>query len=150
MPRPTPSTLRAFDVLLQLFSSPLGTLKYWDVNWFSVVPVKVLKEWDVKVKLVKTKRGAVLHMIELEPGHFYLEQNPLKDSKYGVAYRRIKENFPEFYMFWEIRNNRYTGKLLAGAFLEKSEIDEFVALLAKTEDFKKFEEILEEIEEMEE
>ncbi|MBP1911149.1 hypothetical protein J2747_000408 [Thermococcus stetteri] len=67
-----------------------------------------------------------------------------------MAYRKIKENFPEFYMFWEIKNNRYTGKLLAGAILEKEEIDEFVTLLAKTEDFKKFEEILEEIEEMEE
>ncbi len=88
-------------------------------------------------------------MIELEPGHFYLEQNPLKDSKYGVAYRKIKENFPEFYMFWEIKDNRYTGRLLAGgAFLEKKEIDEFVTLLAKTEDFKNFEEIFEEIEEI--
>ncbi|MDI3476300.1 MAG: hypothetical protein PWQ79_2289 [Thermococcaceae archaeon] len=50
-------------------------------------------------------------------------------------------------MFWEIKDNRYTGRLLTGAFLEKKEIDEFVTLLAKTEDFKKFEEILEEIEE---
>ncbi len=112
--------------------------------------MKVLKEWDVKVKLVRTKRGAILHMIELEPGHFYLEQNPLKDSKYGVAYRKIKEHFPEFYMFWEIKNNRYTGKLLAGAFLEKQEIDEFITPLAQTEDFKKFEEVFEEIEELEE
>ncbi|ASI98932.1 DUF7132 family protein [Thermococcus celer] len=106
--------------------------------------MEVLKEWNVKVKLVRTKRGAILHLIELEPGHFYIEQNPLKDSKYGVAYRRIKENFPEFYMFWEIKNNHYTGKLLAGAFLEKKEIDEFATLLAKSEDFKRFEEAREE------
>ncbi|WP_297499293.1 hypothetical protein [Thermococcus sp.] len=112
--------------------------------------MKVLKEWSVKVKLVKAKGGALLHMIEVEPGHFYIEQNPMKESKYGVAYRKIKGNFPEFYMFWEIKNNRYTGKLLAGAFLEKAEIDEFVTLLAKSEDFKEFEEIFEEIEELEE
>ncbi|ASJ16472.1 hypothetical protein A3L04_04970 [Thermococcus chitonophagus] len=112
--------------------------------------MKVIKEWNVKVKLVRTKRGAILHMIELRPGHFFLEQNPLKDSKYGVAYRRIKQSFPEFYLFWEIKDNKYTGRVLAGAFLEKDEIDEFVTLLAKTEDFKKFEHILEEIEEVEE
>ena len=108
--------------------------------------MEVLKEWEVKVKLVKTRRGAILHLVELEPGHFYIEQNPLKDSKYGVAYRRIKENFPEFYMFWEIRNNRYTGKLLAGAFLEKKEIDDFITQLAKSEEYKKFEDVREEIE----
>ncbi|ASJ05894.1 DUF7132 family protein [Thermococcus pacificus] len=112
--------------------------------------MEVLKEWDVKVKLVKTKRGAILHMIELEPGHFYLEQNPLKDSKYGVAYRKIKENFPEFYMFWEIKNNHYTGKLLAGAFLEKREIDDFITQLAKSEEYKKFENVMENIEELKE
>ncbi len=109
--------------------------------------MEVIKEWNVRIKLVKTRKGALLHMIELEPGHFYLEQNPLKDSKYGVAYRRVKENFPQFYMFWEIKNNRYTGKLLTGAFLEKKEIDDFITLLARTEDFKKFEEIIEELDE---
>jgi len=112
--------------------------------------MRVIKEWNVKVKLVRTKRGAILHMIELKPGHFFLEQNPLKDSKYGVAYRKIKQSFPEFYLFWEIKDNKYTGRVLAGAFLEKDEIDEFMTLLAKTEDFKKFEHILEEIEEVEE
>ena len=111
--------------------------------------MEVLREWDVKVKLVRTKRGTILHMIELEPGHFYLEQNPLKDSKYGVAYRRIKGNFPEFYMFWEIKNNRYTGKLLAGAFLEKEEIDDFITQLAKSEEYKMFEDVRENVEELE-
>ena len=53
-------------------------------------------------------------------------------------------------MFWEIRNNHYTGKLLAGAFLEKKEIDDFVTQLAKSEDFKKFEEVMENIEELKE
>ncbi len=111
--------------------------------------MKVLKEWNAKIKLVKTRRGAILHMIELGPNHFYLEQNPLKDSKYGVAYRKIKESFPEFYMFWEIKNNHYTGKLLAGAFLEKKEIDEFITLIGQSEEYKKFEHIMEEIEEVE-
>lgn len=112
--------------------------------------MKTLKEWNVKVKLVRTKRGAILHKIELSENHFFLEQNPLKDSKYGVAYRKIKNKFPEFYMFWEIKNNRYTGRLLVGSFLEKEEIDEFITLVAQSEDFKKFEHVLEEIEEEEE
>jgi len=111
--------------------------------------MRTLKEWDVKVKLVRTKRGAILHKIELSKDHFFLEQNPLKESKYGVAYRKIKNKFPEFYMFWEIKNNRYTGRLLVGSFLEKEEIDEFMTLVAQSEDFKKFEHILEEIEEEE-
>lgn len=111
--------------------------------------MRVLEERPVKIKVVRTKRGAILHMIEISKNHFFLEQNPLKDSKYGVAYRKIKNKFPEFYMFWEIKNNRYTGRLLVGSFLEKEEIDEFITLVAQTDEFKKFEHILEEIEEEE-
>lgn len=32
--------------------------------------MRVIKEWNVKIKLVRTKRGAILHMIELKPGTF--------------------------------------------------------------------------------
>lgn len=43
-------------------------------------------ENNVKLKVVRTKRGALLHMREISKNYFFLEQNPLKDSKYGVAY----------------------------------------------------------------
>ncbi len=105
-----------------------------------------LKEWNFKLKLVRTKRGAILHVIEIDKNHFWIEQNPLKDSKYGYAYRKIKEKFPEFYMFWEIKDNKYTGKLLAGAILEKKEIDEFITDVLQSEEYKKYEHILESIE----
>lgn len=81
--------------------------------------MRVIKEWNVKIKLVRTKRGAILHMIELKPGHFFLEQNPLKPSKYGEAYRKIKQNFPEFYFFWEIRIINILEKSLPGHSLRR-------------------------------
>jgi len=112
--------------------------------------MRTIEEKPIKLKVVRTRRGALLYMIEVDKNHFYLEQNPLKNSKYGVAYRKIKERFPEFYMFWEIKNNRYTGKLLVGAILEKQEIDDFITLVAQSDEFMNFEHILDEIEEMEE
>ncbi|NPA54489.1 MAG: hypothetical protein GXO21_07470 [Aquificae bacterium] len=108
--------------------------------------MEVLKSWDLKLDLVKTKSGAILYKITLGPKHFFLEQNYLKDSKYGIAYRKIKEKYPEFYMFWEIKDNQYTGRLLAGAILEKKDIDEFIIGILKSEEFKKHEDIREEIE----
>ncbi|SNZ10400.1 hypothetical protein SAMN06265182_1860 [Persephonella hydrogeniphila] len=105
-----------------------------------------IKQWDVEVELVKTKSGAILYKITLSDNHFFLEQNPLKDSKYGFAYRKLKEKYPEFYMFWEIKNNRYTGKLLTGIFLEKEDIDRFITDILQSEEFKQYEDIKEEIE----
>ncbi|WP_456464806.1 DUF7132 family protein [Persephonella sp.] len=105
-----------------------------------------IKQWDIEVELVKTKTGALLYRINLTDNHFFLEQNPLKDSKYGVAYRKIKEIYPEFYMFWEIKNNRYTGKVLTGTFLEKDDIDKFIVNILQNEEFKQYEDIKEEIE----
>ncbi|WP_457636151.1 DUF7132 family protein [Persephonella sp.] len=105
-----------------------------------------IKQWDIEVELVKTKTGALLYRINLTDNHFFLEQNPLKDSKYGVAYRKIKEIYPEFYMFWEIKNNRYTGKLLTGTFLEKDDIDKFIVNILQNEEFKQYEDIKEDIE----
>ena len=105
-----------------------------------------LKEWNFKLKLVRTRRGAILHVIELDKNHFWIEQNPLKDSKYGYAYRKIKAKFPEFYMFWEIKDDKYTGRLLAGAILEKKEIDEFISDVLQSEEYKKYEDVLEKIE----
>jgi hypothetical protein len=54
--------------------------------------------------------------------------------------------YPEFYMFWEIKNNRYTGRLLAGVILEKSDIDVFLSDILKDENYKTFEDVKEEIE----
>ncbi|NPA22015.1 MAG: hypothetical protein GXN92_00315 [Candidatus Micrarchaeota archaeon] len=100
--------------------------------------METLREWDVKLKLVKTRRGAILYVIELAPDHFFIEQNPLKNSKYGQAYRKLKSQYEEFYMFWEIRNNRYTGTLLVGAFLRKHEIDPFITMISQSDEFLKY------------
>jgi len=97
-----------------------------------------LKEWNVLVELVKTKKGAILYKINLEDNHFFLEQNPLKDSKYGVAYRMLKEKFPEFYMFWEIKEDTYTGRALSARISNKRELDEFIEVLVGGE-FKNYE-----------
>ena len=93
--------------------------------------MKTIKKWDVEIELVETKTGAFLYKINLDENHFFLEQNPLKDSKYAVAYRKLKEKFPEFYMFWEIKDNEYTGKILTGRICEKEEINEFIDILIK-------------------
>ncbi len=97
-----------------------------------------LREWNVLVELVKTKTGAVLYKINLDDNHFFLEQNPLKDSKYGVAYRMLKLKYPEFYMFWEIKDDQYTGKVLTARLTNKKELDDFIEALVGSE-FKNYE-----------
>ena len=97
-----------------------------------------LKQWNVLVELVKTKTGAILYKINLDENHFFLEQNPLKDSKYGVAYRLLKLNYPEFYMFWEIKDDQYTGRVLTARLTNKKELDEFIEKLVGSE-FKNYE-----------
>jgi len=104
-----------------------------------------IKQWNIKLELVKTKKGAILYKINVSENHFFLEQNPLKDSKYGVAYRKLKEKYPEFYMFWEIKNDKYTGRLLTGIFLEKEDIDRFITDILQSEEFKRYEDIKEDI-----
>ncbi len=108
--------------------------------------METLKEWQITVEVVRTKKGALLYKINVGENHFFLEQNPLKDSKYGVAYRKLKEKYPEFYMFWEIKNNRYTGRLLIGTFLEKEDIDRFITEVLQSEEYKGYKDIKEEIE----
>ncbi|NPA52990.1 MAG: hypothetical protein GXO22_08855 [Aquificae bacterium] len=107
--------------------------------------MEVIKQWDINLELVKTRTGALLYKITVSEDHFFLEQNPLKDSKYGFAYRKLKEKYPEFYMFWEIKNNRYTGRLLTGIFLEKEDIDQFIQKQLQSEEFKKYEDIKEDL-----
>ncbi|NPA38560.1 MAG: hypothetical protein GXN99_02070 [Candidatus Nanohaloarchaeota archaeon] len=102
--------------------------------------MEVLEERDVKLQLVRTKKGSLLYriLISEEEGWFFLEQNPLKESKYGYAYRSIKSRFPDFYMFWEFKRRHYTGKILLSSFLKKPEIDPFVSLLLTEEQLVEF------------
>ncbi len=108
--------------------------------------MEAVKNRDIKLEVVRTKKGVLLHKITIGDDHFFLEQNPFKESKYGVAYRKIKEKYPEFYMFWEIKKGRYTGKLIAGAVLDKEEIDLFITDMLQSEEFKNYEDVGEEIE----
>ena len=44
--------------------------------------MKTLKEWNFKLKLVRTRRRAILHVIELDKNHFFIET--LKDRELRV------------------------------------------------------------------
>lgn len=110
--------------------------------------METLKEWDVKLKLVKTKKGSLLYLIDFGDG-FFIEQNPLKESKYASAYRRLKALYDELYMFWEIKYGRYTGRMLLGFFLRKEQIDPLITMLAQSEEFLKLEDIKDEEEKKE-
>jgi len=107
--------------------------------------VETLEERTFKLKRVRTRTGAVLWLIEISENHFFIEQNPKKNSKYGFAYRMLKQKYPEFYMFWEIKDDRYTGRLLAGAFLTKKEMDQVIMDLLKNDEFTRYEDVLEEL-----
>ncbi len=100
--------------------------------------MKALEEKDIKLKKVLTKTGAELLVIEISPQHFFIEQNYKKKSKYGIAYKQLKERYPQFFMFWEIRNNRYTGRLLLGTMAEKEEIDRFITSILQDEEYKSY------------
>ncbi|NPB05416.1 MAG: hypothetical protein GXO08_03445 [Aquificae bacterium] len=108
--------------------------------------MKVIFEKPIKLQKVITKKGVELWKIEITPNHFFLEQNPFKDSKYGRAYRLLKQKYPFFYMFWEIENNQYTGRLLMGTIVEKSDVDKLITDLVQSEEYKQYEDIMEEIE----
>ncbi len=111
--------------------------------------MKEVSSQDIKLKKVVVKSGAELYLIELEKNHFFIEQNPKKKSKYGEAYRLLKEKYPDFYMFWEIKNNHYTGKVLMGGIFKKKYTDEFISNVLQSEVFKEYEDIKDEIEEYE-
>ena len=56
--------------------------------------MKIIFEKPVKLQKVVTRKGVELWKIEISPNHFFLEQNPFKNSKYGRAYRMLKEKYP--------------------------------------------------------
>jgi REP element-mobilizing transposase RayT len=108
--------------------------------------MKIIFEKPVKLQKVVTRKGVELWKIEISPNHFFLEQNPFKNSKYGRAYRMLKEKYPAFYMFWEIENNQYTGRLLLGTIVDKGDVDVLITDIISSEEYKKYEDIKEEIE----
>ncbi len=88
--------------------------------------MRVIEEKPIRLQRVRVKSGALLWKITVSPRHFFLEQNPQKNSRFGVAYRRIKALFPDFYMFWEFKDGDYTGRLLTGSLLTREEILPFI------------------------
>ncbi len=98
------------------------------------------------LQTIITKDGELLYKIVRSEDHFFLEQNPAKKSRYGVAYRKLKEQNPRFVMFWEIKENEYTGKMLLANMLGKKEIDRFLISLLGSDEFLKYEDIKDELE----
>ena len=86
--------------------------------------MRVLYKKPIFLEEVETKSGAVLKRIVINETHFFLEQNPRKESKYGRMYREIKAKNPEFYMFWEIKNNEFTGEVLVGEIVNSENLED--------------------------
>jgi len=84
-------------------------------------------------------------MIEESPNHFWLEQNPLKESKYWIAYKLLKNIYPDLYLFWEIKDWKFTGKLKIELTSNKKTMDQIIQDIIKSETFKNYKDI-EEIE----
>jgi len=101
---------------------------------------------NVKLKKVIVKSGAELYLIELDENHFFIEQNPNKKSKYGQAYKFLKEKYPDFYMFWEIKDNQYTGNVFMGGLFKKQYTDDFIYNILKTKNFMEYDDIKDDIE----
>jgi hypothetical protein len=100
--------------------------------------MKVLAEQPCKRKIVETKTWAKLIMIEEEPNHFWLEQNPLKDSKYWIAYRKLKQIYPDLYLFWEIKDNEFTWKLKLEMISDKKLMDQMISDLLHSDEYKNY------------
>jgi hypothetical protein len=102
--------------------------------------MKILAEKNCKIKIVETKSGAKLLLLDM--GNIqYLEQNPLKDSKYWIAYRKLKQIYPDIYMFWELKNWEFTGNLRIEVVTNKKWIDELIDSILKDESYKKYKDI---------
>ncbi|NPA42683.1 MAG: hypothetical protein GXO27_01460 [Chlorobi bacterium] len=103
--------------------------------------MKVLAEKILKWKIVETKTGAKLIVIEEDPNHYWIEQNPLKESKYGVAYRELKKLYPDIYLFWEIKDGDFTGRLKVEMITGKKTMDRFIESLLGNKEFLGYEDI---------
>lgn len=102
--------------------------------------MKTLSEKKCLFKIVETKTWAKLILQDLWDVK-YLEQNPLKDSKYGIAYRKLKQVYPDLYMFWELKNNEFTGKLKLEIITDKKGIDSLIDSILSDEDYKNYEDV---------
>jgi len=91
--------------------------------------MEVIKTFDFKLKEVKTKKGDKLLRIDVDENHFFLEQNINKDSNTALLYQQLKEKNPNFYMFWEIKNDEYTGRVLSACISDKNEFFELAKKL---------------------
>jgi len=100
--------------------------------------MKVLDEKILKWKIVETKSGAKLIMIEEAPGHYWLEQNPLKESKYGMAYRQLKKLYPDLYLFWEFKDGKFTHRLKVEIITHKKTMDKIIEDLTGSRRFMDF------------
>jgi len=85
--------------------------------------MEVLYKKEFSLEEVKTKSGVILKRITISPSHFFLEQNPKKESKYGKMYREIKAKNPDFYMFWEIKDDDFTGEVLVGEICNSKDLE---------------------------
>jgi len=103
--------------------------------------MKVLDEKILKWKIVETKTWAKLIVIEESPNHFWIEQNPLKESKYWIAYRQLKRIYPDLYLFWEIKDGEFTWRVKLEIITEKPVLDKIISGLLGNEEFMKFEDI---------
>ncbi len=101
--------------------------------------MKVLFEKNLTLKLIETKSGAKLLMLEEEPNHFWLEQNPLKDSKYWVAYRLLKKQYPDLYMFWELKDGQFTWNIKLEVITDKKWIDKLITDVLHSSDYASYE-----------
>jgi len=52
-------------------------------------------------------------------------------------------------MFWEIENDRYTGRMLLATITDKETMDQVITDIVRSEEFKQYEDIEEEIEPVE-
>lgn len=100
--------------------------------------MKTLSEKNCKLKIVETKTWAKLLLQDLWDVK-YLEQNPLKDSKYGIAYRKLKQIYPDLYMFWELKNNEFTWNLKLEIITDKKWIDSLIDSILSDQEYKNYE-----------
>ncbi len=94
--------------------------------------MRVIFDKTIFFEEVETKSGAILKRIVLGKNHFLLEQNPLKESKYGKMYRKIKAKKLDFYMFWEIKDDEFTGKVLVAEICTIKDLDDVLENFLKS------------------
>lgn len=69
--------------------------------------MKVISKKPIVLQKVKTDEGSTITVIRLSRSHILVEQNPKKESEFAEAYRKRKKK--NIKMFWELKNDRYTG-----------------------------------------